>query len=52
MQLDSYGRLLTPIIVKKIPSDLRHTLSRKLTGTDWTIDNIVEALQAELGARE
>ena len=23
-----------------------------MTGTDWTIDNIVEALQAELGARE
>ena len=47
----SYGALLSSVLIKKLPRELRLLVSRKVTG-DWDLSTIMEALGVELEARE
>ena len=38
--------------MKKLPSELKLSLTRKVSATDWNIDKILEVLREELEARE
>ena len=45
---ESYGDLLIPIILGKLPNDVRKNLAREHETLDWTIDQLRNALQKEL----
>ena len=48
-----YGSLLTPIVMSKLPPDIRLTVARKSsTSTTWKLTEIIEILKAEVEARE
>ena len=49
---DSYGNLLLPLLTKKLPAELRLVISRQVTEDDWSLDNVMTALENELKARE
>ena len=48
---DSYGSILSSVLIKKLPNELRLLVSRKLTG-EWTLSAILKELSDELRARE
>ena len=52
MKIESYGALLTPVFVKKLPTDLRLTVARKVPQSDWNMKKILEVFLEELEARE
>ena len=45
---ETYGDLLIPIILGKLPNEIRRNLARDHTSPDWTIDQLQNALQKEL----
>ena len=47
-----YGSLLIPIVMTKLPNDLRMRIARETSGDVWKIDEILEILQKEIEARE
>ena len=47
----SYGSLLTPVLVEKLPKELRLEATRKLK-ENWGIDELVDIFKEELEARE
>ena len=47
-----YGKLLIPIMMAKIPEDLRLILSRQFCGDNWNLDELLRAFKTELEARE
>ena len=49
---DQYGALLVPILLSKIPEELRLIISRQFEGGSWDLDHIMEAFKKELEARE
>ena len=49
---NSYGSLLSSIIMNKLPQELRLIISREIKDQDWQLDNIMHALEDELKARE
>lgn len=49
---DQYGSLLVPIIMSKLPSDVRLQIARKNTNEIWKIDDLLEAIKFEIDARE
>ena len=49
---DSYSSLLCPILVNKLPSDLQLLISRKVSEDDWKLNSLLEAIEAEVSARE
>ena len=49
---DAYGALFIPFFMKELPSELKLSLTRKVSATDWNIDKILEVLREELEARE
>ena len=48
---DSYGSLLTSVLIKKLPNELRLIMSRKSAG-DWELTSMMTILADELEARE
>ena len=50
--VDSYGALLTPIFIAKLPSELRLNIARKVPQSEWKMAKILEVFQEELEARE
>lgn len=48
----SYGSLLVPVIMSKIPEEMRLIVSRKFDQNTWDIDGMLEAFKTELEARE
>ena len=48
---ETYGTFLTPVIMGKLPPDLRLTLSRKLC-EEWDVNSLLKALGTELTLRE
>ena len=46
---DTYGSLLTPIILTKLPNEIKKNLARQNTNSEWTLkalmDNILRELQ-------
>ena len=49
---DSYGNLLIPIMLSKLPDELRLIISRKFPKDVWNIDLLLQEFSVELGARE
>ena len=52
MKAESYGALLTPIFIKRIPSDLRLNITRKVPAADWNLEQILKVCLEEIEARE
>jgi len=49
---ESYGGLLTSVLVNKLPSELRLIVSREITTGRWDLDRVMEVLEREVEARE
>ena len=49
---ESYGTLLSPVILKKLPHDLRLIISRHVADDEWNLDSILRILLSEIEARE
>ena len=47
-----YGTMLIPIMMAKIPEDLRLILSRQFCGDNWNLEELLQAFTTELEARE
>ena len=52
IQTDSYGSLLIPIILKKLPEELRYTIFRANSSTFSSLNDLRTALQKELETKE
>jgi hypothetical protein len=48
---DSYGTLLSSVLLSKLPHELRLIVSRKTSDDDWNLDNLME-MEQEIEARE
>ena len=48
----SYGALLSPVLLTKLPQETRLILSCKVANDQWELGPILEALLAEIEARE
>ena len=48
----SYGALLSPVLLTKLPPDLRLIVSRKVSDSDLDMDALLTAFEEELTARE
>ena len=49
---ESYGKLMVPILLSKLPEDIRLIISRQKKEETWSLDNLLEALKEEITARE
>ena len=49
---ESYGNLLSSVLMNKIPQELRLIVSREIKQGDWELDPLLKALHQELEARE
>ena len=45
---ESYGALLIPVTIGKLPADLRRNLAREQNKSDWSMDELREALLREI----
>ena len=52
VETETYGSLLCPILVKKLPPELKLNVSRKLPGEDWNVEGIMKIILEEVEARE
>lgn len=48
----SYGAMLSPVLLKKLSSELCLIVSRKISSTDMNMDNLLKTFEEELVARE
>ena len=49
---ETYGALFTPVVMKSLPQEMRVIISRKVTNCQSDLDSILDALLAEIEARE
>lgn len=49
---DQYGSLLIPVIMDKLPSNVRLQVARKNTSEIWDIKELLNAIKVEVDARE
>ena len=49
---DQYGSLLIPIIMDKLPSDMRLQVARRATDEIWKIKDLMNTIRVEIEARE
>ena len=49
---DSYGSLLSTVLLNKLPTDVCLLISRKIPEEEWSLDALLKELQQELQARE
>lgn len=47
-----YGSLLIPIIMSKLPNEIRLEIARKSTDEVWKIDELLDTIKGEVEARE
>ena len=47
---ETYGGLLCPVLLSKIPQDLWLIVSRKVSESDWKLDLLMTAIEEELEA--
>jgi len=45
---ESYGPLLVPIILSKLPADVKRNMARQHGNDDWTIDELQDSLLTEI----
>ena len=48
----SYGNLLCPVLLNKLPAELQLTVSWKVSESDWNLNSLMEAIEEEIVARE
>ena len=48
----TYGDLLVPIILAKLPQDIRQSLARENTSTEWTLSELMSAILKEIRVLE
>ena len=48
----SYGGFLSPILISRLPTELRLIVSRELKEEDWDLERVREVFQREVEARE
>ena len=46
--VESYGDLLVPVILEKLPSEARKHLARERTSNDWTLQELQDAIFKEI----
>jgi hypothetical protein len=49
---EQYGSMLIPIIMSKLPIEIRLEIARKSTGDVWKIEELLETIKTEIEARE
>ena len=49
---ETYGSLLCPVLVAKLPSELQLIVSRKLSEEDWNLDKLLHIIKEEVVACE
>ena len=49
---ESYGALLSPVLLNKLPPELRLIVSRKVTDSTLHVDSLLKTVEDELIARE
>lgn len=49
---ETYGSLLSSVLLTKIPKEIRLIISRNVGGGDWKLDELLKMLQEEVQARE
>ena len=49
---DSYGGLLTSVLVNKLPPEVRLIVSRATTRESWNLDEVMKIFEQEIDARE
>ena len=49
---DSYGALPSPVVLSKLPPELRLIVSRKVSDSTLNVDSLLETMEGELLARE
>ena len=49
---DQYGSLLIPVIISKLPIDIRLKIAKETTSEVWKMDELLDVIKAELEARE
>ena len=52
VESDTFGGLLCPVLINKIPADLQLIISRKVSEADWNLDILMKAIEEEIVARE
>ena len=52
VESESYGAMLSSVLLTKLPTDLRLIVSRKVTSTDLNMDSLLKTFEEELVARE
>ena len=52
IEANTYGALLSPVLLAKLPPDLRLIVSRKVSDSDLNMDALLETFELELTARE
>ena len=52
VQSSSYGGLLSPVLISKLPTELRLIVSRELKEEEWGFEKMMEIVERELAARE
>ena len=49
---ESYGALLSSVLLSRLPHELRLIVSRKINDDDWNLDNLMKEMEREIDARE
>ena len=49
---EHYGPLLIPIILERLPDDIKLQISRSFGNENWAIESFMEVLKREISARE
>ena len=52
VESESYGMLLSSVLMKRIPHDICLVVSRTVTTDDWKLDKLLAAVGSEIEARE
>eukprot|EP00731_Ephydatia_muelleri_P005954 Em0003g202a len=52
VESESYGTLLSSVLMKRIPHDICLVVSRTVTTDDWKLDKLLAAVGSEIEARE
>ena len=49
---ESYGKLLIPLLMEKVPPNMRLRISRTVDQPEWGLDVLLDAFDHEIEARE
>jgi len=47
---EQYGSLLVPVLLSKVPQELRLIISRKFDTGDWNLDELLKVFKTEVEA--